>query len=97
MGSRGCSLFPPLDPYFSSSEIVKKIIKENSKNFFSKKILGIYTTQECALRFEVRYHKIVNISQNAVFFNLAKQTSTRFSYDNTGRRQTAESNYGHSP
>jgi hypothetical protein len=37
-------------------------------------------------------HKFFDVKNHPKFFNRANQTSTKFCYDNTGRKQTPESN-----
>ena len=92
MGYRGCTTRPEDDYYFSSSESVKKLVSQEGVKAFKKKILGVYSTQEEALTCEINYHKKLKVDTNAAFLNKARQTSTKFSFDNTGRVNTPESN-----
>lgn len=92
MGYRGCITHPSLDKYYSSSDLVKDLIKKNGLKCFEKKILGIYLTQEEALFTEVKYHATLQVDINDKFLNQARQTTTAFLFDNTGKVQTAESN-----
>ena len=45
---------PREDNYFSSSEIVKNLIKEQGVQNFSKKIIGVYSTKEEAITHEIK-------------------------------------------
>ena len=92
MGYRGCSTLPELDNYYSSSKHVKKWLKDNSYDFVTKKVLGIYITEKDALLKEVEYHSKLNVDINRLFLNQARQTSSAFFYNNTGRSQTLDSN-----
>lgn len=92
MGYRGCSTIPKFDNYYSSSKLVKNWLKKNDFNSVTKKILGLYLTEYEALSKEVRYHSKLKVDTNKAFLNQARQTSTAFLYDNTGRIQTSESN-----
>ena len=92
MGYRGSVVSPMCDIYYSSSHTVKKYIKTYGKESFKKKILGVYVSQEKAMGFEVHYHDRLNVADHCNFFNLAKQTTTGFCFNNTGRIQTLESN-----
>jgi hypothetical protein len=85
MGYRSCSTSPNLDKYYSSSKQVHNWIKQNGLNCVTKKILGVYITQKEALYNEVRYNTKLKINTNNAFLNQARQTSTAFVYDNTGR------------
>lgn len=83
---------PREDNYFSSSEIVKNLIKEQGVQNFSKKLLGVYSTKEEAITHEINYHARLKVDLNPRFLNQARQLSTGFMFDNTGRIQTEESN-----
>nr|ALO21634.1 putative GIY YIG homing endonuclease [Stephanosphaera pluvialis] len=90
MGYRNCRTNPTVDEYWSSSDIIQTMIRAGVT--FSKKVLGVFVKNPSALDAEVRYHAYLNVGNNPVFFNQANQTSTAFTYDNTGRVQTPESN-----
>jgi endogenous inhibitor of DNA gyrase (YacG/DUF329 family) len=92
MGYRGSITHPSLDKYYSSSDLVQDLIKKDGLECFEKKILGIYLTQKEALFTEVKYHSTLQVDSNEKFLNQARQSTTRFLYDNTGRVNTAESN-----
>jgi hypothetical protein len=92
MGYRGCPTNPFFDAYYSSSELVQNLIKTNGINCFTKKILGIYLTQQEALTREIIYHHTLQVDTNPAFLNQARQTTTGFFYDPTGTMQTKESN-----
>jgi hypothetical protein len=83
---------PREDGYFSSSKIVKNLYKKHGAQYLKKKILGIYSTSQEALEQEIKYHARLKVDKTPRFLNQARQTSTGFYFDNTGRVQTEESN-----
>lgn len=83
IGCRSSKVNPIQDNYWSSSEVVKKMIKEGYT--FSKNILATWTSREDAIAHEVLLHDCFNVGQRSDFINQAKQTSTRF--DSTGLKQ----------
>ncbi len=92
IGYRGCTTHPKNDLYYSSSDSVKELIKKVGKDKINKKFLGIYAHSKEALFQEVIYHKTLNVALNPKFLNKACQTTTAFTFDNTGRIQTVQSN-----
>jgi len=65
------------DNYYSSSKSIKKTIKECG-NFFKKTILKEFKTREEALLYEVLLHNKFNVDLNGEFYNIVKQTSSKF-------------------
>lgn len=82
IGTRSCFCKPEDDIYFSSSKVIKEIIKNNNKNVFYKKILKTFDSRECAISFEIFLHSKYDVGNNIKFYNIVKQTSTKF--DTTG-------------
>lgn len=83
---------PREDCYYSSSKTVKNLLKEHGISCFKKKIIGLYLTRSEAINKEIEYHARLKVDSNIFFLNLARQTDTKFFYDNAGRVQTGESN-----
>ena len=76
IGYRG-SFNKPKDDigYMSSSKAVSKAYLNNC----TKYVLKVFKTSKEALAYEVYLHALYNVDVNPAFFNLAKQTSTKFS------------------
>lgn len=92
-GYRGTSFVPYEDlVYNSSSECIKNLTKKYGNHHFSKRILGIYVSQEHAIQKEIYLHHYFDVKKHPKFYNLANQTSKKFEYDNTGRVQKLEVN-----
>lgn len=92
-GYRGTFLNPFQDTrYWSSSKVIQNLRKTSEKDCFTKKILGIFLFKKDALEAEISYHHFFDVKNHPKFLNKANQTSQKFSYDNTGRIQTIESN-----
>jgi YD repeat-containing protein len=83
---------PREDCYYSSSKTVKNLLKEHGISCFKKKIIGLYSSSSEAINKEVEYHARLKVDSNLNFLNIARQTTTKFFYDNAGRVQTEESN-----
>lgn len=79
----------------SSSKTLKAIIKVEGEENFSKIILSTHGTRHEALMHEVALHNKYGVDTNPKFYNLAKQTSTKFDASNLksflGRKHTEES------
>ena len=96
-GYRGTSLRPVDDvSYLGSSDTVRNLKKNSEKDCFQKKILGIFLFEDDAIEAEVSYHHFFDVKNHPKFLNKANQTSKKFSFDNTGRVHTKESNRKHS-
>lgn len=80
IGSRSCLCLPCFDPYMSSSKYVKAAIKEDEHAHFVKIVLQEFPTREEAIEHEILLHNKFDVGKNPVFYNKAKQTSTRFDY-----------------
>lgn len=81
IGVRSTDISPKNDNYFSSSKIIKKLIKENG-NTFTKKIIKEFNNRKDALAYEIFMHEKQKVSTNHFFYNLTKQTNLGF--DTTG-------------
>ncbi len=81
IGCRSCDCNPKEDIYYSSSKTIKKIIKEQG-NFFEKKVLMELNTRSEAILYEILMHNKYNVDKNTKFYNISKQTSSKF--DTTG-------------
>lgn len=82
IGSRSSNVVPESDAYWSSSDVVKKMISEGYT--FTKKILQTYPTRTDAVEQEILLHNIYDVGRNSEFLNQVKQTSSGF--DTTGRK-----------
>lgn len=80
IGVRTSLLPPEKDNYFSSSKIIKKMIKNNI--VFEKLILREFNNREDALDYEVKLHIKFNVKENKKYFNLVNQTSKKFDTTN---------------
>jgi hypothetical protein len=76
IGVRSCFCEPQNDNYFSSSKVIKNLIK-NGVNF-NKKILKTFKTREEAINYEIKLHKKYEVSNNIEFYNLVNQTNSKF-------------------
>jgi hypothetical protein len=93
MGWKTGSKKDPLkDNYFSSSQTVKKLIKEKGIENFKKKILGVFATREEAIAHEIKFHSRLQVDDNPPFLNILRQTSVRFRYGNKGSEHIAKAN-----
>ena len=78
IGKRSCTCLPELDIHYKGSS------KYVPKTECVKVILKTFITAEEALRHEIKLHNIFNVAVNSMFYNKAKQTSTKF--DTTGTK-----------
>lgn len=86
-GYRSCKTGPLRDSkYWSSSDTVKKLIREFGSKCFKKKILGVYTFIIEALEVEIFLHKKFDVRNHPKFLNLANQTSTKFEFGSSAPR-----------
>jgi len=78
IGVRSCKCKPEDDTdYMSSSKIVKQMIAAGKK--FHKHILKVWPTRKEAMEHEILMHRVLDVANNDLFLNQARQTSTRFS------------------
>ena len=77
--------------YYSSSTD-KSFISDQKQNPFNYryKIVRVFDDKEQALRFEIKLHNKFDVDLNPNFYNKAKQTSPKFSYDSSGSKHTIE-------
>jgi hypothetical protein len=91
-GTRSSKVPPEKDlgvKYFSSSR--DKSFKEDQKlspDDYRYKIILVTSSRKRALRYECRIHKIFKVDMNPAFYNIARQTSTKFS--TSGRRSVRD-------
>lgn len=79
IGVRSCDCLPMDDiNYWSSSKSLKEAINKQGKENFVKEILSMWDTRDDALKEEVRLHSVLNVSMNNDYYNIVKQTSTKF-------------------
>jgi len=71
-GVRSCDVLPKHDNYFSSSKLIKKLIK--TKFIFNKKIIKQFSNRKEALLYEIFLHNAHDVANNKYFYNLAKQS-----------------------
>lgn len=77
--------------YYSSSKD-KTFIEDQKQNpdDYKYKIIRKFTDKEQALKLEIKLHNKFGVHLNPNFYNRAKQTSTKFSYDSSENRHTSE-------
>lgn len=78
IGKRSCNCVPELDTGYKGSS------KYVPKTECVKVILKTFLTAKEALEHEIKLHNIFNVAVNSMFYNKAKQTSTKF--DTTGTK-----------
>lgn len=79
IGARSCKCLPKDDiKYMSSSRQLKKAIKEEGLDHFVKTILQEFPERELALNYEIQLHQDFDVGWNPLFYNMVKQTSTKF-------------------
>lgn len=94
-GSRGTKIDPYKDlgiKYFSSSKD-RYFIKDQNDNpsHYKYKIIKIFYNRIDAILLEIKLHNKFNVDKNESFYNKAKQTSSKFSYDATGTKRPKHS------
>jgi hypothetical protein len=58
---------PREDGYYSFSDVVKKLKKEQGVKCFTKKILGVYGLKQEAIKHEIDYHARLKVDVNSNF------------------------------
>lgn len=86
IGMRSCKCKPDEDAYMGSSYAMT--IEDKRK--CDKLILEEFETREEALQHEIRLHEQFQVHVNPEFWNLAKQTSTKFVSNRKGCKLTEE-------
>ena len=79
--AKGCKPSDLWTSYFSSSNVVKKLIKEYGKNSFSYKVTKIFKNKEDASNWEISLLKKVDARRNGKFLN---KTNNLEAFDITG-------------
>lgn len=87
IGVRSSKVRPELDPYLSSSSVVRAWRKQGLT--FSKYVLDEWLTREFAVEEESRLHYLLGVSIRPDYLNKFKQTSTGF--DVFGTKHTSAS------
>jgi len=87
-GCRSSKINPNEDlgfKYFSSSTNTEFILdqKQNPQNY-KYKVIKVFNTREEAIKHEILLHNKFNVDVNKNFYNKAKQTSEKFSFNNSG-------------
>jgi hypothetical protein len=86
VGMRTCECEVDEDPYMGSSYAMTS----EDRNRCDKIVLEVFNTREEALAHEIYIHNLYEVHTNPEFWNLAKQTSTKFTCSTKGRKATAE-------
>lgn len=76
IGVRSCNCEITEDVYFGSQSELSEYVKLGGS--IEKHILGIFNTREEAVAHEVLLHDLFDVARSNVFWNLSKQTSTKF-------------------
>ncbi len=84
IGKRSCKIDPNRDSYWSSSKVVKAMMRDGKR--FIKRILQEHSTSAGALSHEIELHNKYDVGRNSRFLNVSKQTSKGF--DVTGTKLT---------
>lgn len=78
-GYRRCQCFPTEDvKYWSSSRSVHRARVYFGAEWFTKKILSMYSSRDQALAKEIRLYALFDVRHHPLFFNRANQTSNSF-------------------
>ncbi len=78
IGVRSSNVSPEMDVDYMSSSVILRECIQLSPESFSKTILSTWKTREEALLEEIRLHNLYNVSKNEEYYNLVKQTVTKF-------------------
>lgn len=86
IGVRSCECPAEEDPYMGSSYAMTN----EDRARCDKMVLDIFNTIEEALAEEIRLHEVHQVHKNPEFWNMVKQTSTKFVSDRKGHKLTEE-------
>lgn len=86
IGMRSCECLPYEDPYMGSSYAMTI----EDKRRCDKLVLEEFTTRDEALTHEIALHEQFQVHINPEFWNLSKQTSTKFISNRKGCKLTEE-------
>jgi len=78
----GKTAMEDLKHYKSSSKILLQDIKDKGIENFKFKIIKTFNAAEDAINYEIMLHKKFSVDTNQKFYNLVKQTSSRFASNN---------------
>ena len=71
--------------YFSSSKDIDFVTEQKHHRYrFKYKVIRQFKSRDLALNFEVKLHTWFNVGNNPLFYNKARQTSSKFYFDSTG-------------
>jgi hypothetical protein len=73
---------PANDDYWSSCKTLLEDICSRGKGNFQKRVLKVWASRKEAIVHEIELHNRYDVAKNPMFYNQAKQTSTKF--DTTG-------------
>lgn len=94
IGSRSSTLEPEKDLgyVYMSSSLDKNFINDQKKNRenYKYEVLKLFSSRNEADEYESILHEHYNVNKNPMFYNRAKQTSTKFRYDPTGTTYSDE-------
>jgi len=76
IGKRSCKITPNRDSYWSSSKVVKAMMRDGKR--FLKRVLQEHSTAKEALEHEIALHNKYDVGRSPRFLNLSKQTSSGF-------------------
>ncbi len=76
IGVRSCRCDIYKDEYFGSQRNLLKYI--NNGGEYEKQILGVFSSRKEAIAHEVLLHNLFDVARSDIFWNLSKQTSTKF-------------------
>ena len=74
--------------YSSSSDTQFREDQKNNPQHYKYTIVSEFDSREAAMRLEIKLHDKFDVGINESFYNVVKQTSTRF--DNSGNKHTQE-------
>ena len=86
IGVRSCECPVDEDPYMGSSYAMTN----EDRARCDKLVLSIFPTREEALAEEIRLHAVHEVHKNPEFWNMVKQTSTKFVSNRKGHKLTEE-------
>lgn len=86
IGVRSCKCPVEEDPYMGSSYAMTN----EDRARCDKMVLNLFETKEEALAEEIRLHEVHEVHKNPEFWNIVKQTSTKFVSDRKGHKLTEE-------
>jgi hypothetical protein len=77
IGARTSKVTPEMDPYLSSSSVVRKMRSEGVT--FTKYVISEHSSRKDAIQEEINLHKTYQVDSDTIFLNKIIQPSTEFS------------------